>query len=52
MTFTEYHHYTTPELLRLARSKEHPTPLEQELLRRLENLISKNNGESNGNSNR
>jgi len=51
MTFTEYHHYTTRELIRLATSKEHPTPLEQELLRRLENLMNKA-GENNENGNR
>jgi hypothetical protein len=48
VTFTEYHHYTTRELLRLARSKENPTPLEQELLRRLENLLGEND-DGNGN---
>jgi hypothetical protein len=47
MIFTEYHHLTTPELIRLAASKEKPTPLEQELLRRLENMYANGNGNAN-----
>ena len=32
---TEFHHYTTEELIKFALSKSNPTQLEQELLKRL-----------------